>query len=408
MPFDPPFSGYIQPPGVPPDPTGNCWRGPPGPQGPPGPAADILNSPVTATGSTEPRMIPDRFADWVNVMDFGATLDGVAFDNAAYNAARTAVGTNGSVYVPYGQQRLNIAPTGGPATQVLWHLDGTYIGTAGANPVLGIGTDVVENFFGGNKYFGRSNSFAAVGPVLRVDSTVNHAGGTAGAVISTLRVNTTTSSTAVETCFGISSVVTDSRAVGNAMALAAYTVRNTARPNNLSYGLNTFVTDTTGLASSAAGAACGAEIDIIANGLDSGGLAGPMGVPAGAGIRTVLQAVGDAYDDGLADCEIGWGVRVTPSQGKSNVTFKRMYSAMGRFSKAAFSTEFATPDSANAHAILLADGHRIAFDTAGTRTLSYDTASGKLFFAVSGVNRFSIDASGNMRCAGTVTGSVTP
>ena len=36
MPFDPPFSGYIQPPGVPPDPTGDCWRGPPGPVGPPG------------------------------------------------------------------------------------------------------------------------------------------------------------------------------------------------------------------------------------------------------------------------------------------------------------------------------------------------------------------------------------
>ena len=31
------FDGYIQPPDVPPDPTGNDWRGPPGPPGPPGP-----------------------------------------------------------------------------------------------------------------------------------------------------------------------------------------------------------------------------------------------------------------------------------------------------------------------------------------------------------------------------------
>jgi len=46
MPFDPPFSGYIQPPGVPPDPTGECWRGPPGPQGPPGPSGNMDAAPM--------------------------------------------------------------------------------------------------------------------------------------------------------------------------------------------------------------------------------------------------------------------------------------------------------------------------------------------------------------------------
>jgi len=35
-------------------------------------------------------------------------------------------------------------------------------------------------------------------------------------------------------------------------------------------------------------------------------------------------------------------------------------------------------------------------------------ASSKLFYAVGGVAKWSVDASGNMRCAGTVTGSVTP
>ena len=46
MPFDPPFSGYIQPPGIPPDPTGDCWRGPPGPIGPPGPPGGVDAAPM--------------------------------------------------------------------------------------------------------------------------------------------------------------------------------------------------------------------------------------------------------------------------------------------------------------------------------------------------------------------------
>jgi len=35
------FGGYAQPPSVPPDPTGEQWRGPPGPQGPPGPVSTV-------------------------------------------------------------------------------------------------------------------------------------------------------------------------------------------------------------------------------------------------------------------------------------------------------------------------------------------------------------------------------
>lgn len=63
---------------------------------------------------------------------------------------------------------------------------------------------------------------------------------------------------------------------------------------------------------------------------------------------------------------------------------------------------------ASANMVWLGSGHRIALDTAGTRALSYDAASGKLFYSVSGVNKFSIDASGNVRAAGTITGGVTP
>jgi hypothetical protein len=65
-------------------------------------AADIAG--IAATGSTAARTLPDRFADTINVKDFGAVGNGVADDTAAIQAALNAA-DNKHVVVPAGEYK---------------------------------------------------------------------------------------------------------------------------------------------------------------------------------------------------------------------------------------------------------------------------------------------------------------
>ena len=62
--------------------------------------ASVDNVQVTATGSTQARAIKDRFADVVNVKDFGATGDGTTDDTSSIQAALNT--TAKAVYFPEG------------------------------------------------------------------------------------------------------------------------------------------------------------------------------------------------------------------------------------------------------------------------------------------------------------------
>ena len=64
---------------------------------------DISNRFVKAKGSTELRTLGERFADVVNVKNFGAKGDGTTDDTAAFNLAAK----NGVVYVPAGTYRIS-------------------------------------------------------------------------------------------------------------------------------------------------------------------------------------------------------------------------------------------------------------------------------------------------------------
>jgi hypothetical protein len=362
----------------------------------------------TATGGTTSRSAQDRAHDWINVTDFGAVLNGTTNDTAAWAAARAAAADYGTIVVPRGRQFVNTAPTGGPTTPVLWRYDGNYVGSSGTTPVVGMGTDIVESFVG-SKYFARSNTATGfLAPVVRIDSTVNHTGGVAHNTVTALRINATPTSSALEDTLGVAAVITSTKpSGGNLVAVTGYSVVSPTGRNHASFGGNISATDNTGLKSSLSGiSSIGVEFDVLANDDDDGG-AGSADVPGNQGVRVVVDVVGAKAVAGGTNAVIGWGVRVGPSADLPGTSFRRNYAAYGPFLKAAFSTEFAV-QQAGGHAIWLADGHHIAFDTAGTRTLSYDNASGKLVFAVSGVAKWSVDASGNMRCAGTVTPSVAP
>lgn len=65
--------------------------------------ADLSSASVIATGSSEARALSTRFADRLNVKDFGAVGDGVANDYTALNAALVYVAANGgTIYMPAG------------------------------------------------------------------------------------------------------------------------------------------------------------------------------------------------------------------------------------------------------------------------------------------------------------------
>jgi len=65
-------------------------------------------APITATGSTTARSLPDRFADVVNVKDFGADPTGTNDSFAAFNAAVTALGSQGGIiFYPDGNYKTS-------------------------------------------------------------------------------------------------------------------------------------------------------------------------------------------------------------------------------------------------------------------------------------------------------------
>lgn len=102
------------------------------------------NLEVTATGSTTPRTLANRFADVVNVLDFGAVGNGVADDAAAFNLA---IASGKPVYVPKGTYK-----TDGPvtATRRIVSSGATFTGTNSVDPYPAFGEGAFKVYATGN------------------------------------------------------------------------------------------------------------------------------------------------------------------------------------------------------------------------------------------------------------------
>lgn len=72
-------------------------------------ASDGSSNSVTATDSTTSRLLSNRFADIVNVKDYGAVGNGTTDDQAGIDAAITAASTNKTIFFPYGTYKISSA-----------------------------------------------------------------------------------------------------------------------------------------------------------------------------------------------------------------------------------------------------------------------------------------------------------
>lgn len=367
----------------------------------------------------------DKLAGVLNVRSaaFGAKLDGTTDDTAAFKAAYQACAANGVIYVPAGIANIQSANSWGIsiAKRVKWMVDGTTApdGTplasiipAGGAPgavylpglVCGSSPTAAE--------FSQAASTASDFAVLHSSYVVNHAGGPTGGVVATnqrsdtiiynspnnyiwggldrLQWNGTQTPDATKPAQHVARYVQAIRAT------AGTDSSGNALPQPQVWGACIQYIDQTGLATTKTNAAQGLELDFRANGPDdmNGGDGGRY-LASFALLQTNLSG---------APVEAGNGLLVTLIGGHQG-SFKRAIRVAAPFSQAALCTRWSQQLSGG-HAIWLNDGHHVAFNTAGTSYIAYDTATNTLR-AVRGAQSIPIGAGLSLGWASAFTGAGT-
>ena len=178
--------------------------------------------------------------------------------------------------------------------------------------------------------------------------------------------------------------------------------------------------DTTGLVSSAGKQVVGFELDVECNRADNGVNGTAIG---GVGIRKGLNIVAMRYNGAdTTQTEVSHGILLSASS-PSDLTVVDAYTNFQSVLGFAINTQVRnvidtrgaiTPTGSGnpVSAVTMTAGHVIDFNGGASLTsapgnyLQY--RGGKLYYIVGGVDKLSIDASGNVRAAGTITGSVSP
>jgi len=137
----------------------------------------LNSSSVTATGSTTARTLANRFADVVNVLDFGADPTGATSSTAAFVAAATA---SSGVFVPEGTYLLSTSPTFPNAIN---------FDCAAGSIIFGAGAGILTKAIGTTREIVNTNTTGSDFATTFIRRESNHAGGTVGNVASGLLVN---------------------------------------------------------------------------------------------------------------------------------------------------------------------------------------------------------------------------
>ncbi|MBB5762394.1 hypothetical protein HNR01_002014 [Methylorubrum rhodesianum] len=304
------------------------------------------------------RPLSDR--DIRSVKDYGAKLDGTD-DSACFSAARAAAPAGGIIDVPDG--RFNALPGGGPASPVLWRMQGnTYDGTT---PVTSIGKDTVETTLYGRKYLGVGSTNADDAPVLRIDQNMDQAGGTEGAVVNALKINQIIGAVAPKNYGWAFNATLSSKAygIGQHTACSALAVRPADALND-GHGPRATIwadykeaTSQTGQPSDLDGPLVIGEWDMYANGADPGG------------IRIGLHMLFSKYNQAGAAMGInsvfGIGTNDGGAEGTRSYARKILNNALS-FTEAGIDFSQATARN-GAPVFRMAAGHDIAWEGSGTR-----------------------------------------
>ncbi|ACL61103.1 glycosyl hydrolase family 28-related protein [Methylobacterium nodulans] len=366
----------------------------------------------TRTGSSACRLFGIRAADVTNAADYGAKLDGATDDTGALRAARADTPAQRTIIVPNGTYNATYTP---PAPQFdgagnliassgprLWQLHGA--ATATGAPIIGLGTDVVESFVQGAKYFGRSTSYPNPAPVLRVDATLNHAGGALGSTSNALQTNMTIPANSADLSnFGWANSTTLTSSAwgsGQHVAIASFAKRpstalsDSRGPRAPIWSLYTEARDETGQPSNLSGPLIGYEHDMFANGGDPDSWRVVHHYVLGrANGRGAKARFGRAVTIDWGDVQYGY-----PVADRSHVGVA--YNTQIGWDTAAFNaSEGYAIDGAPA--FLMADTMSIGFTADAKSQLKH--ASNALRYYYNGAEIFNVPDKGGMSVAGSLT-----
>ena len=203
----------------------------------------------------------------LNVRDYGAVLDGVTDDFAAFQGAYTAAKNWQSITVPAGGVNVTgptlVRGSGGGTNANLWKLDGNSF-NIGAIPVTILGDGDVTETFDGRVSFRKQITTSTNGyAVVEITNINANPSFPAGDVTSSLIVNATASAGCGGHTWPLNVTLTTRSAGNEEVSIASTVIRSGAGATWQYFGQTI---DETGVAPNASSANVAFEMDITANG----------------------------------------------------------------------------------------------------------------------------------------------